>query len=214
MTRVVLGSASTGRLSVLRKAGIDPVVVVSGVDEDAVLAGLGARPPAGGAVCALATAKAEQVAAGLDAVLADDCVVLACDSMLSIDGDLRGKPADADAARRAWRAMAGRSGELYTGHSAIRLRNGVVMHRDSQFASTTVHFGTPSDQDLAAYIDSGEPTAVAGGFTLDGLGGWFVERIEGDPSNVIGISLPLTRRMLEAAGLAISAVWQANPPAP
>jgi septum formation protein len=214
MTRVVLGSASAGRLSVLRKAGIDPVVVVSGVDEDAVLAGLGARPPAGAAVCALATAKAEQVAAGLDAVLAEDCVVFGCDSMLSIDGDLRGKPVDAEAARRAWRAMAGRSGELHTGHSAIRLRNGVVVHRDSQFASTTVHFGKPSDQDLAAYIDSGEPTAVAGGFTLDGLGGWFIERIEGDPSNVIGISLPLTRRMLEAAGLAISAVWQANPPAP
>jgi septum formation protein len=77
-----------------------------------------------------------------------------------------------------------------------------------------VYFGKPSDQDLAAYIDSGEPTAVAGGFTLDGLGGWFIERIEGDPSNVIGISLPLTRRMLEASGLAISAVWQANPPAP
>jgi septum formation protein len=214
MTRVVLGSASAGRLSVLRKAGIEPIVVVSGVDEDAVLAGLGARPSAGVAVRALASAKAEQVAVGLDAELAEDCVVLGCDSMLSIDGDLRGKPADPESARIAWRAMAGRSGELYTGHSAIRLRNGVVVHRDSQFASTTVHFSDPSDQDLAAYINSGEPTAVAGGFTIDGLGGWFVERIEGDPSNVIGISLPLTRRMLEAAGLTISAAWQANPPAP
>jgi septum formation protein len=214
MTRIVLGSASAGRLSVLRKAGIEPVVVVSGVDEDAVLAGLGARPAAGVAVRALAAAKAEQVADGLDSELADDCVVLGCDSMLSIDGELRGKPADAESARVAWRAMAGRSGELYTGHSAIRLRHGTVVHRDSRSASTTVHFGDPSDDDLAAYIDSGEPTAVAGGFTIDGLGGWFVERIEGDPSNVIGISLPLTRRMLEAAGLAISAVWQANSPAP
>jgi septum formation protein len=173
-----------------------------------------ARPFPGVAVRALATAKAEQVADSLEPALADDCVVLGCDSMLSIDGELRGKPTDADSARIAWRAMAGRSGELYTGHCAMRMRDGTVVHRDSQFASTTVHFGEPSDHDLTAYIESGEPTAVAGGFTIDGRGGWFVDRIEGDPSNVIGISLPLIRRMLEAAGLTISVVWQANSPAP
>jgi septum formation protein len=211
MTRVVLASASSGRLQVLRQAGIDPLVIVSGVDEDLVVAGLGASASPGDTVCSLASAKADQVAGNLGAALAADCVVLGCDSMLFIDGELRGKPADADAARAAWATMAGRSGELYTGHCAIRMRNGAVMHRESQFGCTTVHFGTPSNGDLSVYLASGEPLWVAGAFTLDGLGGWFVDRIEGDPSNVIGISLPLTRRMLESAGLSISAVWQANP---
>jgi septum formation protein len=107
--------------------------------------------------------------------------------------------------------MAGRPGELYTGHCMLRLRGGAVAHRESRFGCTTVHFGNPTDEDLTAYLGSGEPLWVAGAFTLDGLGGWFVERIDGDPSNVIGISLPLTRRMLESAELSISALWQANP---
>lgn len=211
MTRVVLASASSGRLQVLRQAGIDPLVIVSGVDEDLVVAGLGEHASPGDTVCALATAKADQVAGELDPTLATDCVVLGCDSMLFMDGELRGKPGDADAARAAWATMAGRSGELYTGHSALRMRDGAVVHRESQFGCTTVRFGTPNDDDLNAYVASGEPLWVAGAFTLDGLGGWFIDRIEGDPSNVIGISLPLTRRMLESAGLSISAVWQANP---
>ncbi|MDT5029699.1 MAG: nucleoside triphosphate pyrophosphatase [Micromonosporaceae bacterium] len=211
MTRVVLASASPGRRRVLRQAGIDPLVIVSGVDEDAVVAGLGTHPPAGDTVCALATAKADQVAGGLEPALATDCVVIGCDSMLFIDGELRGKPADADSARTAWATMAGRSGDLYTGHCALRLRDGAMVHRGSQFECTKVHFSAPTDEDLSAYLASGEPLKVAGAFTLDGLGGWFIERIEGDPSNVIGISLPLTRRMLETAGLSISALWQANP---
>jgi len=211
MTRVVLASASPGRRQVLRQAGIDPLVIVSGVDEDLVVAGLGAHASPGDTVCALATAKADQVADDLDPELAADCVVIGCDSMLFIDGELRGKPADADAARAAWATMAGRSGELYTGHCAIRMRDGAVVHRGSQFGCTTVYFGSPTDEDLTAYLASGEPLWVAGAFTLDGLGGWFVDRIDGDPSNVIGISLPLTRRMLESAGLSISALWQANP---
>ena len=211
MTRVVLASASSGRRQVLRQAGIDPLVIVSGVDEDRILADLGATPSAGDAVCALATAKADQVAGDLDPALASDCVVIGCDSMLFIDGEVRGKPADADAARGAWATMTGRSGELYTGHCVLRLRDGAVVHRESRFGCTRVHFGNPTDEELTAYLASGEPLWVAGAFTLDGRGGWFVERIGGDPSNVIGISLPLTRRMLESAGLSISAVWQANP---
>jgi septum formation protein len=211
MTRVVLASASSGRLKVLRQAGIDPLVIVSGVDEDLVVVGLGTSPSAGGTVCALASAKADQVASGLDAALAADCVVLGCDSMLFIDGELRGKPADADAARAAWATMAGRSGELYTGHSALRMRDGAIVHRASEFGCTKVRFGRPTDEDLSAYLASGEPLRVAGAFTLDGLGGWFVDGIDGDPSNVVGISMPLTRRMLASAGLSISALWQANP---
>jgi septum formation protein len=211
MTRVVLASASSGRLKVLRQAGIDPLVIVSGVDEDLVIEGLGTSPSAGDTVCALASAKADQVASGLDAALAADCVVLGCDSMLFIDDELRGKPADADAARAAWATMAGRSGELYTGHSALRMRDGAIVHRASEFGCTNVRFGTPTDEDLSAYLASGEPLRVAGAFTLDGLGGWFVDGIDGDPSNVVGISMPLTRRMLASAGLSISALWQANP---
>jgi septum formation protein len=211
MTRIVLASASPGRRQVLRQAGIDPLVIVSGVDEDVVVASLGTLPAPGDAVCALATAKADQVAAGLDPTLATDCVVIGCDSMLFIDGELCGKPEDADAARAAWATMAGRSGELYTGHCALLVRDGTVVYRESQFGCTKVYFGNPTEEDLTAYLASGEPLRVAGAFTLDGLGGWFVERIEGDPSNVIGISMPLTRRMLESAGVSISALWQANP---
>ena len=114
MTRVVLGSASPGRLKVLRQAGIDPLVAVSGVDEDAVIAALGSDTSPGDVVRGLAEAKADQVVTILDAAVAADCVVIGCDSMLYIDGRLVGKPASADAARSQWRSMGGRSGQLYT----------------------------------------------------------------------------------------------------
>jgi septum formation protein len=206
-TRVVLGSASPGRLTVLRQAGIDPLVVVSGVDEDAVIAALGSNTSPDDVVCALALAKAEHVAANLDAAVAADCVVIGCDSMLCIDGRLVGKPASAAAARRHWQSIGGRSGQLYTGHCLLRLRDGNVSQRASESAFTTVHFATPTAADLDAYINSGEPLAVAGGFTLDGLGGWFVDRIEGDPSNVIGLSLPLTRSLLQRVGVSVAELW-------
>jgi septum formation protein len=210
MTRVVLGSASPGRLKVLRQAGIDPLVVVSGVDEDAVIAALGSNTSPGDVVRILAQAKADQVAATLDSAVAADCVVIGCDSMLYIDGRLVGKPASADAARSHWRSMGGRSGQLYTGHCLLRLLDGNARQRASESAATTVHFATPTAADLEAYFDSGEPLAVAGGFTLDGLGGWFVERIEGDPSNVIGLSLPLTGALLQRVGLSVAELWTAN----
>jgi septum formation protein len=210
MTRLVLGSASAGRLSVLRRAGIDPLVAVSGVDEDAVLAALGSESSPGEAVRGLAEAKATQVGTALDAGVAADCVVIGCDSMLYIDGRLVGKPASADAARRQWRSMGGRSGRLYTGHCLLRLLDGETTHRVSESSFTTVYFGNPTDADLEAYLDSGEPLAVAGSFTLDGLGGWFVDRIEGDPSTVIGLSLPLTRALLRRVGLSVAELWAAN----
>jgi septum formation protein len=210
MTRLVLGSASPGRLKVLRQAGIDPLVVVSGVDEDAVMAALGSNTSPGDVVRIMAQAKADQVAAILDSAVAADCVVIGCDSMLYIDGRLVGKPASADAARSRWRSMGGRSGQLYTGHCLLRLLDGNASQRASESASTTVHFATPTAADLEAYIDSGEPLAVAGGFTLDGLGGWFVDRIEGDPSNVIGLSLPLTGALLQRVGLSVAELWTAN----
>ncbi|OBG65123.1 nucleoside triphosphate pyrophosphatase [Mycobacterium sp. E3339] len=211
MTRLVLGSASSGRLKVLRQAGVDPLVVVSGVDEDAIVAGLGPDAAPAEVVCALATAKAERVAGELDAAEAADCVVLGCDSMLYLDGELCGKPGSPDAAAAQWRRMGGRSGRLHTGHCLLRLSGAAITHREAQSACTTVHFGTPTDADLRAYVAAGEPLHVAGGFTLDGLGGWFVDGIDGDPSNVIGVSLPLLRTLLARVGLSVAALWAANP---
>jgi septum formation protein len=207
MTRLVLGSASPGRLKVLRQAGVDPLVVVSGVDEDALIASLGPDASPADVVRKLAEAKADQVASILDAPVAADCVVIGCDSMLAIDGRLVGKPATADAARSQWRSMSGRSGELYTGHCLLRLVDGTITQQVTESPSTTVYFGMPTADDLEAYLRSGEPFAVAGGFTLDGLGGWFVDRIEGNPSNVIGLSLPVTRSMLARVNLSIAELW-------
>ena len=211
MTRFVLGSASAGRLRVLRQAGIEPLVVASGVDEDAIVASLGPDAAPDDVVRRLAEAKADHVATIVDTTVAADCVVIGCDSMLYIDGRLAGKPASTDAARREWQSMAGGCGQLHTGHCLVRLRDGEVSQRAAESFVTTVHFGTPMAADLDAYLASGEPLAVAGAFTLDGLGGWFIDRIEGDPSNVIGLSLPQTRALLERVGVSMAELWQANP---
>jgi septum formation protein len=211
VTRLVLGSASSGRLRVLRQAGVDPLVVVSGVDEDAVSAGLGSDASPADVVCALAKAKAEDVAAVLDPAVAADCVVVGCDSMLYLDARLSGKPQSVADARKLWRSMAGRAGELYTGHCVTRLLNNEIASSIDETSVTTVHFGVPTPGDLEAYLASGESLRVAGGFTLDGLGGWFIDRIDGDPSNVIGLSLPLLRSMLQRVGLSVVALWAANP---
>ena len=211
MTRVVLASASPGRRMVLRQAGIDPFVVVSGVDEDAVIAGQGPDAAPGDVADALAAAKAEQVVANLEPSIASDCVVIGCDSMLFIDGALRGKPDSVADARRQWESMRGRPGVLHSGHCVIRLRDGSVTHREVESGATTVNFGTPSDDELTAYLASGESLRVAGAFTIDGLGGWFVDGIEGDPSNVIGLSLPTMRRLFTRVGLSIAGLWADNP---
>lgn len=212
MTRVVLGSASTGRLGVLRQAGLDPLVVVSGVDEDAVIASLADAPPER-VVSGLAAAKADEVLTHVPAAIAADCVVIGCDSMLFLDGRLCGKPGDVDTARRQWLAMSGRTAQLYSGHAVLVVRDGSVTHRIVDTGVTAVHFGSPTESDLDAYLRSGEPLGVAGGFTLDGLGGWFVDGIDGDPSNVIGLSLPLLRRMLAVAGVSIADLWKNTAPA-
>ncbi|MGA9374930.1 MAG: Maf family protein [Mycobacterium sp.] len=208
-TRLVLGSASRGRLGVLRQAGVDPLVVVSDVDEDAIIA---ARPQDSPAqvVAALACAKARRVVELIDGDVAADCVVVGCDSMLEVDGVLSGKPGTIEAARRQWQSSAGRAGLLHTGHSVLRVRDGAVIGETGRTATTTVHFGVPSDDELDAYLASGEPLHVAGAFTLDGLGGWFVDRIEGDPSNVIGISLPLLRILFADLDVSVATAWAAN----
>lgn len=206
MTRMVLGSASPGRLKVLRQAGIEPLVVVSGVDEDAVVAKLGPNADATEVTTALATAKARRVVDLLEPSISADCVVIGCDSMLEVDGRLVGKPGSSEDARSQWHSMGGRSGRLHTGHCLLRLDRGTVTECQAESATTTVHFANPTAADLDAYIASGEPLRVAGGFTIDGLGGWFVDGIEGDPSNVIGLSLPLTRRLLARLGLSLTEI--------
>ena len=203
--RLVLGSASPARLNVLRSAGIDPVVRVSGVDEDAVAAAL-TDPRPDELVTALAKAKAHAVVAALAGEL-PDAVVIGCDSMLSVNGKMVGKPGTPEVARARWQEMAGKTGELLTGHVVLRLADGAVDRVAQGAQTTTVRFGTPSDRELDAYVNTGEPLAVAGGFTLDGMGGWFVDGIDGDHSSVIGISLPLTRRLLAEVGVSVVDLW-------
>ncbi len=202
--RVVLASASPARLAVLRSAGLDPLVEVAGLDEDALLAAVPTATPSE-KVTTLAAAKATTVARRLSL---PDAVVIGCDSMLHLGGRLLGKPADADQARERWRAMAGGRGELVTGHAVLRVVDGEIDRVAEGHAVTVVRFADPSEAELAAYLATGEPLAVAGAFTLDGRGGWFVEGIDGDPSNVIGISLPLTRRLLAGVGVTVTDLWR------
>ena len=203
--RVVLASASPARLAVLRAAGLDPLVEVSDFDEDGLLAAM-PDAPAPDKVTSLASAKATTVARRI-ADRFPEAIVLGCDSMLHVGGELVGKPADAAQARRRWRAMAGGRGELLTGHAVLRTQDGTIDRVAEGHAVTEVRFADPSPAELEAYLATGEPLAVAGAFTLDGLGGWFVEGIDGDPSNVIGISLPLTRRLLAAVGVSVTSLW-------
>jgi septum formation protein len=192
--RLVLGSASPARLATLRSAGIHPEVIVSGVDESQVTT----QDPARLAV-ELAVLKARAVAADVS-----DAVVIGCDSVLELDGQVYGKPHDAAEAVRRWQMMRGRSGVLHTGHCLVDTVDGREISRS---ADTVVHFAELSDPEIEAYVDTGEPLHVAGAFTLDGLGGAFVTGIEGDPHNVVGISLPLLRTMLAELGVSWTALW-------
>lgn len=207
---VVLASASPARLGVLRTAGIDPVVRVSDVDEDAILARL-ALAPAEERVQALADAKADAVTARLiaDGTGGAGTVVIGCDSMLLIDGELQGKPADAAQARLRWHQMAGRDGVLLTGHAIRLIRDGRVVAAATDAGSTVVRMGRPTDDELDAYLATGEPLRVAGALTIDGFGGWFVEGIDGDAGTVLGLSLPLTRRLLADIGVRVTDLWRA-----
>ena len=198
---VVLASASPARKKLLHAAGIEPSIMVSGVDEDAATARAeetyGPLEPADLALV-LARAKAEDIA---DQV--DEALVIGCDSILELDGDGHGKPQTPEQAIERWQLMRGRSGVLHTGHWLIDTREddgtGATL---GATASTTVHFAAIDDDEIRAYVDTGEPLRVAGSFTLDGLGAPFVSGIEGDPSNVVGLSLPLLRELLAEVGIA------------
>jgi septum formation protein len=193
VTRLVLASASPARLATLRSAGLDPEVVVSGVDESQVRV----SDPAALAT-ELARLKAEAVA-----VRVPDAVIVGCDSVLSLDGAVHGKPADAAEATARWRSMRGRSGVLHTGHCVVAPDGRRVLRS----AATTVHFADITDREIETYVATGEPLQVAGAFTVDGLGGAFVRGIEGDHHNVVGISLPLLREMLAEVEVAWVSLW-------
>jgi len=194
---LVLASASPARLQTLRNAGVEPLVIVSGVDESQ----LDGLPPAELAL-QLAELKCATVAARDD--LPSGALVLGCDSVLELDGQAFGKPGDPDEAVRRWRAMRGRTGFLHTGHC---LRDTATGREATGTGSTVVHFAEVTDQEIAAYVESGEPLQVAGAFTIDGLGGAFVTRIEGDHHNVVGLSLPVLRVLLAELGHVWTDLW-------
>jgi len=198
---LVLASQSPARLATLRSAGVEPLVVVSGVDEEQ----LGPLPPAELAL-QLAELKCAAVAGRDD--LPEGALVLGCDSVLELDGRPLGKPGTGEEAVLRWREMRGQSGVLLTGHS---LRDTVTGHVASATAATTVHFADVTDEEIAAYVATGEPLEVAGAFTVDGLGGAFVTGIEGDHHNVVGVSLPLVRELMAELGHSWTDLWREQP---
>jgi septum formation protein len=234
--RFVLASKSPARLETLRSAGLDPAVVVSGVDESVVTAENPAR------LCALLAAlKAEAVADLLVARGVDSgrmgsapdevapgrgdpaaggvapgpagsvpgaapVVVLGCDSVLEFNGRAYGKPGTSAVAKQRWQQIRGGSGVLHTGHHVIVIDGG-SRTASTRVASTVVRFADPTDDEIDAYVATGEPQAVAGAFTIDGYGGAYITSIEGDPHNVVGVSLPLVRMMLADLGVGWHTLW-------
>ena len=201
--KLLLASASPARLSTLRAAGVNPHVQVSAVDEPALLERTGTTDPEKVALL-LAQAKAEDVAASPSPGW-DDAIVLGCDSVLDLDGVALGKPENGADAVRRWQQMRGRSGVLRSGHWLIDLASD--SRSTGGTSATTVHFADVSDEEIAAYVATGEPLYVAGAFTIDGLGGAFVTGIEGDHHGVVGVSLPLLRTLLGSLGVAWPALW-------
>jgi septum formation protein len=198
LRRLVLASASPARLGLLRQAGLSPDVVVSDVDESAVQA-----PRVAETVALLAAAKATAVARQ-----ESDALVIGADSLLEFREEALGKPGDPHEARARWRRMAGHSGVLHTGQALFDVQDGTVVSRDVAVVSTVVHFASPSEQELNAYLATGEPLGVAGAFTLDGLGAAFVRRVEGDPAAVIGLSVATLRTQLAKRGVEITDLWR------
>ncbi|GAB3219521.1 Maf family protein [Glycomyces halotolerans] len=192
----MLASASPARRQLLTAAGIEPEVVVSGVDESQVMG----HDPA-----ELASTLAELKASAVLNLVSPRTLVLGCDSVLHFDGEILGKPESGEEALSRWKRMRGRSGTLHTGHCLIDV---AADRRVVRASGTVVHFAEVSDAEIAAYVATGEPLHVAGSFTLDGYGSAFIDRIEGDPGTVIGLSMPLLRNMLGELEIALTDLWR------
>ncbi|WP_026930659.1 Maf family protein [Glycomyces tenuis] len=197
MTRpLVLASQSPARRALLDAAGLTPEVIVSGVDESRVI---------GHDAAELASTLAELKAQAVLNLVSRESLVLGCDSVLDFDGEILGKPDGPEEASSRWKRMRGRSGTLHTGHCLI---DAAADRRIIRASGTVVHFAEVSDAEIAAYVATGEPLHVAGSFTLDGYGSAFIDRIEGDPGTVIGLSMPLLRGMLGELEIALTDLWR------
>lgn len=205
VTALVLASKSPARLAILREAGIEPVVLVSGVDES-VLDSLPPRELALGLAELKCAAVVESLAAGHEVAtrVGTDALVIGCDSVLELDGEALGKPYTPEVAIARWRAMRGRRATLWTGHAVHDLAEG---HTVSEVAGTEVRFAEVTDAEIEAYVATGEPLHCAGAFTIDGIGGAFVDGIDGDHHNVVGLSLPLARRLVNRLGRPWTTLW-------
>lgn len=201
MPRLILASQSPARRQLLLNAGVTPEIHVSHVDEEAIE---DAMPDATPAELCLALAKAKSEAVAADYANDPDAVVVACDSVFDVDGRAFSKASSEEQVRERWALMMGRSGVLRTGHWVVRPATGEEV---GAVCDTVVHLGSPSQAEQDAYLATGEPLQVAGGFTIDALGGAFVEGVEGDPSNVVGLSLPTLRRLVGELGVVWTDLW-------
>lgn len=221
---LVLASQSPARRRILQEAGITPIIKVSQVDEDSILDRMPGASPAE-KVCALAKAKGTAVASAIcagqfspheSALPKGECVLVACDSMLEASGELLGKPHNPQVALARVKALSKAHTTLWSGHYLAHMhcdKDGwQVLREDTRPSATDIYFGSINDEEAQAYVASGEPLEVAGSFTIDGLGGAFIEAIEGDHHNVIGISLPLIRTMMADMGLQWVSLWDQKGP--
>lgn len=210
--RVCLASTSPARLMLLRQVGIEPITRAPETDEDAVtalaVAERGAELPPAELVLLLARAKAADVAHRLAAEDPSfDGLVIGGDSMFALGGRVYGKPHTAEEATRRWQEMRGETGILHSGHSVFRLTPGSTPVEATAVAEAAVTFADVTDEEIAAYVATGEPLHVAGAFTVDSLGGAFITRVDGDPSTVVGMSLSTIRRLATELGVSWTALW-------
>ncbi|MGX6451255.1 Maf family protein [Brevibacterium paucivorans] len=214
----VLASSSPSRLSLLRQAGIEPVVIRPEVDEHAVVE----RVAPGSVVEEVALLAQTKASAVINALAqdpheglidsADTCVLIACDSLLELDGESVGKPGNAQATTEVWKRLRGKSAVLHSGHSIALLRRGSLgwslVDQEDAVGSTTIRTAHISDEEIVAYCETGEPFHVAGALTIDGYGSAFVESLEGDHTNVIGLSIPLARTLVTKLGVSWPDLWK------